>query len=265
MAQAAPAQEAPILEARGISKHFGNVRALEDVSLELYPAEVLGLVGDNGAGKSTLIKILSGALIPDHGEIRLHGKPITLHSPRDARDAGIETVYQDLALAPHLEVSSNVFLGREILRPGLLGHLGFLDHRAMRREAGEHLKDLRVNVKSIRQTVNQLSGGQRQSVAVARAVSWGQHIIIMDEPTAALGVAQAGTVLQLILQVRQAGISVILISHNMPHVFQVADRMIVLRQGRRVATVNPKDVSMEHVVSLMTGAVTVGSTLSGGG
>jgi fructose transport system ATP-binding protein len=258
-------QQTPVLEAHGISKSFGHVRALEDVSIELFPSEILGLVGDNGAGKSTLIKILSGAYLPDHGEIKLHGKPVVFHDPGEARHAGIETVYQDLALAPHLEVAANVFLGREIPRTGLLGQFGFLDHPAMRRQAAQQLRDLRVNVKSIRQTVNQLSGGQRQSVAVARAVSWGKDIIIMDEPTAALGVAQAGMVLELILRVKQAGVSVILISHNMPHVFQVADRMIVLRQGRRVATVNPHEVSMEHVVSLMTGAVTIGGHVAGGG
>lgn len=244
----------PVLEARGISKSFGSVRALENVDFEVYPREIVALIGDNGAGKSTLIKILSGAIRPDTGTIKLHGREVEFHGPRDARDSGIETVYQDLALAPDLDVASNLFLGREILMPGPLGALRIVNQRAMRQQAEEHLRGLRVRLNSVRQAVDTLSGGQRQSVAVARTVLWGKDIVILDEPTAALGVAQSGMVLQLMREVRDHGASVIFISHNMPHVFEVADRMIVLRTGRRVGTLDP-DATMDQAVSLMTGAV----------
>lgn len=245
----------PVLEARGIGKTYGSVSALENVDFEAYPGEIVALLGDNGAGKSTLIKILSGAIRPDTGTITLHGREVEFHSPRDARSSGIETVYQDLALAPDLDVASNLFLGRELVLPGLLGYLGFVNRRAMRQQAEEHLKGLRVRLNSARQTVDTLSGGQRQSVAVARTVLWGKDIVILDEPTAALGVAQSGMVLQLMQEIRSRGASVIFVSHNMPHVFEVADRMIVLRNGRRVGTLLP-GASMEQAVSLMTGAVT---------
>src|SRR5947209_887162 len=200
-----------VLEARGISKHYGSVTALESVDFEAYPGEVVALLGDNGAGKSTLIKILSGATRPDTGTIKLHGREVEFHGPRDARASGIETVYQDLALAPDLDVASNLFLGREILMPGVLGALGMVNQRVMRQQADEHLRGLRVRLKSVRQTVDTLSGGQRQSVAVARTVLWGKDIVILDEPTAALGVAQSGMVLQLIREVRDHGASVIFI------------------------------------------------------
>jgi ABC-type sugar transport system ATPase subunit len=245
----------PILEARGIAKRFGSVVALEGADFEIYPGEIVALIGDNGAGKSTLIKILSGALRPDSGTITLRGQPVEFHSPRDARAAGIETVYQDLALAPDLDVAANLFLGREIKQPGILGLLDFYNQRAMREKAAEHLRTLRVNLRSIRQTVDTLSGGQRQSVAVARAVFWSQDIVIMDEPTAALGVAQSGMVLELVKRVAAGGTAVIFISHNMPHVFEVADRMIVLRRGRRVGTLDPHTATMDQAVSLMTGAL----------
>jgi ABC-type sugar transport system ATPase subunit len=247
-------RDEPVLEARGIGKRYGSVSALENVDFEAYPSEIVALLGDNGAGKSTLIKILSGAIRPDTGTITLHGQEVEFHSPRDARSSGIETVYQDLALAPDLDVASNLFLGRELVLPGLLGRLGFVNRRAMRQQAEEHLKGLRVKLKSARQTVDTLSGGQRQSVAVARTVLWGKDIVILDEPTAALGVAQSGMVLQLMQEIRSRGASVIFVSHNMPHVFEVADRMIVLRNGRRVGTLLP-GASMEQAVSLMTGAV----------
>lgn len=254
MMEASSEKRTPVLEARGISKRFGNVTALEGVDFEAYPREIVALLGDNGAGKSTLIKILSGALRPDTGTIKLHGTEMEFHGPRDARGRGIETVYQDLALAPALDVASNLFLGREILMPSILGKFRFVNQRAMRKQAEEHLKSLRVNISSARQSVDTLSGGQRQSVAVARTVLWGKDVVILDEPTAALGVAQSGMVLQLMQRVRDSGATVIFISHNMPHVFEVADRMIVLRTGRRVGTLLP-GANMEQAVSLMTGAV----------
>ena len=250
-----PDTRVPLLEARGIIKRYGNVMALEGADFDVYPGEVVALIGDNGAGKSTLVKVLSGAIRPDEGTIKLRGQPVTFNSPRDARAAGIETVYQDLALAPDLDVASNLFLGREIKQPGILGLFDFYNQRAMRAQADEHLKALKVNLRSIRQTVDTLSGGQRQSVAVARAVLWGKDIVIMDEPTAALGVAQSGMVLQLVRRVRDQGTAVIFISHNMPHVFEVCDRMIVLRRGRRVGTLLPAEATMEQAVSLMTGAI----------
>lgn len=246
----------PVLEARGISKRFGSVTALANVDFEAYPREIVALLGDNGAGKSTLIKILSGAIRPDSGVIKLHGREVELHGPRDARTSGIETVYQDLALAPDLDVASNLFLGREILMPGLLGYLRFVNRRAMRKQAEEHLRELSVNLSSARQAVDTLSGGQRQSVAVARTVLWGKDIVILDEPTAALGIAQSGMVLKLMQRVRDRGATVVFISHNMPHVFEVADRLIVMRTGQRVGTLSREEATMERVVSLMTGAET---------
>src|SRR5579885_976969 len=257
MAAEPSAERVPILEARGIAKRFGSVVALEGVDFEVYPGEIAALIGDNGAGKSTLIKILSGALRPDAGTIRMRGRPVEFHSLHDARVAGIETVYQDLALAPDLDVAANIFLGREIKQPGILGLLDFYNQRAMREQAAKHLRALKVNLRSIRQTVDTLSGGQRQSVAVARAVFWGKDVVIMDEPTAALGVAQSGMVLQLMRRIRDAGTAVIFISHNMPHVWEVADRMIVLRRGRRVGTLYPQEHTMDQAVSLMTGAITM--------
>jgi fructose transport system ATP-binding protein len=256
MVAAEETQTAPVLEARGIVKRYGRVTALDGVDFEAYPREIVALIGDNGAGKSTLIKILSGAVRPDQGEIKLDGQVVEFHTPRDARDAGIETVYQDLALAQDLEVSANLFLGREVVLPGILGRLDFLNRRAMRAQSEQYLRQLRVTVRNPRQTVDTLSGGQRQSVAVARAVFWGRHIVILDEPTAALGVAQSTMVLELMQRVRDQGITVIFISHNMPHVFEVADRMIVLRHGRRVGTLLPGEASMDQAVSLMTGALT---------
>ncbi len=253
--QTAGQTHTPLLEARGIAKHYGSVVALESADFEVYAGEIVALIGDNGAGKSTLIKILSGAVRPDSGTILMRGQPVEFHSPRDARAAGIETVYQDLALAPDLDVAANLFLGREITQPGLLGRLDFYNQRAMREQAARHLRDLKVNLRSIRQTVDTLSGGQRQSVAVARAVLWGKEIVIMDEPTAALGVAQSGMVLDLMRRIRDQGTAVIFISHNMPHVFEVADRMTVLRRGRRVGTLLPRDATMDQAVSLMTGAL----------
>ncbi|MGH2345470.1 MAG: ATP-binding cassette domain-containing protein [Chloroflexota bacterium] len=245
----------PVLEANAVTKRYGSVSALEGVDFEVHQGEICALIGDNGAGKSTLVKILAGAVRPDSGILKFRGRVVDFRSPRDARAVGIETVYQDLALAPDLDVAANLFLGREIKQPGILGLFDFYNQRAMRVAADGHLRELKVNLRSIRQTVETLSGGQRQSVAVARAVFWSKEVVILDEPTAALGVAQSGMVLSLMQRVRDAGTAVIFISHNMPHVFEVADRMIVLRRGRRVGTLNPRSATMDHVVSLMTGAV----------
>jgi len=245
----------PILEARGLVKKYGQVVALNGADFELYPGEILAIIGDNGAGKSTLIKALSGALQPDEGEIELNGEPVHFRSPRDARRAGIETVYQDLAVAPALDIAANVFLGRETRLRGLLGD-GFrlLDKRGMRREAARHFAELRIGVQSIGQPVENLSGGQRQGVAVARAAAWARRLVIMDEPTAALGVKETRQVLDLILRVREGGLPVILISHDMPHVFELADRIHIMRLGRRVAVVTPKTHTMPEAVAIMTGA-----------
>src|SRR5947209_5205712 len=248
-------QRTPVLQARNISKRFGSVTALEHVDFELYSDEILALVGDNGAGKSTLIKILSGALIPDEGEILMDGQTVDIRSPQDARKHGIETVYQDLALAPALDIASNLFLGREERRPGPLGLiLRNLDQSRMRKEAAAHMASLKIGLRSMRQPVETLSGGQRQGVAVARAVSWGKRVVIMDEPTAALGVKESGMVLELIRHVKARGVPVILISHNLPHVFEIADRIQVMRLGRRAGIARPADQTMDDVVAMMTGA-----------
>jgi fructose transport system ATP-binding protein len=245
----------PILEARGLVKRYGHVVALNGADFELYPGEILAIIGDNGAGKSTLIKALSGALQPDEGEIQLDGDRVHFRSPRDARDAGIETVYQDLAVAPALDIASNIFLGRERRRRGPLGlGLRLLDKPAMRREATRHFAELRIGVQSMTQAVENLSGGQRQGVAVARAATWAQRVVIMDEPTAALGVKETRQVLDLIRRVRERGLPVILISHDMPHVFELADRIHIMRLGKRIAVVTPHTHTMPEAVALMTGA-----------
>jgi fructose transport system ATP-binding protein len=246
----------PVLEARGLVKRYGHVTALDGADFELYPDEILAVIGDNGAGKSTLIKALSGALIPDEGEIRLDGQPVRFHGPLDARRHGIETVYQDLAVAPALDIADNMFLGREVRRPGPLGSVfRMIDTRRMLSEARGHMQDLKIGIRSMRQPVETLSGGQRQGVAVARSAAFARHVVIMDEPTAALGVKETGMVLDLIRKVRERGLPVILISHNMPNVFEVADRVHIQRLGRRVAVVNPHDFSMSDAVAIMTGAM----------
>jgi len=245
----------PILEARGIVKHYGHVVALDGADLELYPGEILAIIGDNGAGKSTLIKALSGALQPDEGEILLDGEQAHFHSPRDARRAGIETVYQDLAVAPSLDIASNIFLGREVRRGGPQGSLlRMLNKGAMRRDAKRYFSELQIGVQSMAQAVENLSGGQRQGVAVARAAAWAERLVIMDEPTAALGVKETGQVLDLIRRVRDRGLPVILISHDMPNVFALADRILIMRLGRRAAVVTPHTHSMPEAVAIMTGA-----------
>ncbi|MDQ5832864.1 MAG: ATP-binding cassette domain-containing protein, partial [Actinomycetota bacterium] len=245
-----------VLEARQIIKSFGRVRALRGANFTVHPQEVVALVGDNGAGKSTLVKTVVGVHPPDDGEILFEGKPVTINTPHDARDLGIETVYQDLALAAEIDPAANMFLGREILRPGLLGKLGFLDKSAMRRRSDEAFRDLGVRIQDTGARVANMSGGQRQGIAICRAVTWASKIVFMDEPTAGLGVVQTRNVLEHIKRVREHGLSVVLISHNMPEVFEVADRIEVLRLGERVASLSPKDVSMEDVVAAMTGALT---------
>jgi len=248
----------PILEARDIVKSFGRVRALRRASFSVLPAEVVALVGDNGAGKSTLIKCLAGVEQPDAGEIFFEGKPVAIRTPTEARALGIETVYQDLALASDLDPAANLFLGREVLRGGVLGKLGFLDNGEMHRQAEDAFTSLGVGLQDSKAPVANMSGGQRQGVAVSRAVTWASKVVFMDEPTAALGVVQTRHVLELIARVRDRGISVVLISHNLPEVFQVADRIEVLRLGERVAQLKRGEVSMEDVVGAMTGAITRG-------
>lgn len=254
MAVSAAPTARPVLEARGIDKHFGPVQALRNVDLTVYPGEVVALIGDNGAGKSTLINVLTGVLPLESGEIVFNGERVRFSSPHEARQHGIETVYQDLAVAPHLDAVANIFLGREKRQGGLPGMLGFLDNPGMKRETEEELTRLRVRVPNLDRRLVTLSGGQRQGVAVARAVKWASKIVIMDEPTAALGVAQTAMVLDLIRQVRDTGIPVIFISHNMPNVFQVADRIVVLRLGEVAAELDPRTASIEDAVAAMTGS-----------
>ncbi|HEV2035928.1 MAG TPA: ATP-binding cassette domain-containing protein [Candidatus Dormibacteraeota bacterium] len=244
-----------VLEARGLVKRYGNVTALDGADFDLRPREILALIGDNGAGKSTLIKALSGAIAPDGGQILLNGTQMHFRAPLDARRHGIETVYQDLALAPALDIAENVFLGRELRRRGILGIvLRMADRPRMLREARTHIANLKIRIGSLTQAVETLSGGQRQGVAVARAAAFASRVVIMDEPTAALGVKESGQVLDLIREVREHGVPVVLISHNMPQVFEIADRIQIMRLGRRVATITPQSHTMSEAVALMTGA-----------
>jgi simple sugar transport system ATP-binding protein len=254
-ARAAAAENGALVEARRIDKNYGHVRALANADFDVRPGEVTALVGDNGAGKSTLIKILSGTVQPDGGEILFEGRRVRIDSPITARSLGLETVYQDLALAEDLDPPANLFLGRELLRGGVLGSLGFLDKKAMRGRAQRAFTTLGIGLQDLDAEVGSLSGGQRQTVAVSRAATWASRVIFMDEPTAALGVVQAEKVLDLIKQIRDSGKSVVLISHNLPHVFQVADRIQVLRLGKRVAAFRSDDVTMDEVVGAMTGAL----------
>ena len=246
----------PILTARNLVKRYGRVTALDNADFDLYPGEILAVIGDNGAGKSTLIKAISGAVRPDEGEIRLEGRPVHFHSPIEARKAGIETVYQNLALSPALSIADNIFLGRELRKPGVMGTwFRSLDRTAMEKFARDKLSELGLmTFQNINQAVETLSGGQRQGVAVARAAAFGSKVIILDEPTAALGVKESRRVLELILDVRSRGIPIVLISHNMPHVFEVADRIHIHRLGRRLTIINPKDYTMSDAVAFMTGA-----------
>jgi fructose transport system ATP-binding protein len=246
----------PILKGRGLLKRYGTVVALNGSDFDLYPGEILGVIGDNGAGKSTLIKALTGAVTPDHGEITLEGKPVHFKGPQEASKAGIEAVYQNLALSPALSIADNMFLGREIRRTGILGSFFRMsDRAAMQKFAREKLSELGLmTIQNINQPVETLSGGQRQGVAVARAAAFGSKVVIMDEPTAALGVKESRRVLELIRDVKRRGMPIVLISHNMPHVFEVCDRIHIHRLGRRLCVINPKDFSMSDAVAFMTGA-----------
>ncbi|WP_083463435.1 ATP-binding cassette domain-containing protein [Prosthecomicrobium hirschii] len=252
-----PVSQAPILEARGLVKRYGRVTALDHADFDLMPGEILAVIGDNGAGKSSLIKALTGAIRPDHGTILFDGQPVSFDSPIDARRIGIETVYQNLALSPALSIADNLFLGREPRVAGPLGTLlGMLDRPRMRREARAALSSLGLmTIQNIDQPVETLSGGQRQGVAIARAAAFGSRVVIMDEPTAALGVKESRKVLELILDVRAKGLPIVLISHNMPHVFEVADRIHIHRLGRRHAVVDPRAITMSDAVAIMTGAM----------
>ena len=247
-----------ILSARGLTKRYGRVTAMDRCDFDLYPGEIQAVIGDNGAGKSTMVKALSGAIQPNEGEIRLDGQPVSFASPIEARAMGIETVYQTLAMSPALSIADNMFMGREIRKTGVMGRwFRQLDKARMRRVAREKLSDLGLmTIQNIDQAVETLSGGQRQGVAVARAAAFGSRVIILDEPTAALGVKESHKVLDLIRTVRDRGVPIILISHNMPHVFELADRIHVHRLGRRLCVLKPGEVSMQDAVALMTGAMT---------
>ena len=246
----------PILKGRGLFKRYGKVTALDNCDFDLMPGEILAVIGDNGAGKSTLIKAISGAVVPDEGQIWLEGKEIAFRTPLEARGAGIETVYQTLAMSPALSIADNMFMGRELRKPGLMGQLfRQLDRPAMEKFARAKLNELGLmTIQNINQAVETLSGGQRQGVAVARAAAFGSKVVILDEPTAALGVKESRRVLELIRDVRSRGIPIILISHNMPHVFEVADRIHIHRLGRRLCVIKPQDYTMSDAVAFMTGA-----------
>ncbi|WP_380053894.1 ATP-binding cassette domain-containing protein [Falsihalocynthiibacter sp. SS001] len=246
----------PILKGRGLVKRYGKVTALDNCDFDLMPGEILAVIGDNGAGKSSLIKAVSGAVIPDEGTVTLEGKQVRFSSPIEAREAGIETVYQTLAMSPALSIADNMFMGRELRKPGFRGSiLRQLDRPAMEKIARDKLTELGLmTIQNINQAVETLSGGQRQGVAVARAAAFGSKVIILDEPTAALGVKESRKVLELIQDVKSRGIPIILISHNMPHVFEVADRIHVHRLGKRLCVIDPRDYTMSDAVAFMTGA-----------
>jgi simple sugar transport system ATP-binding protein len=245
----------PILEARGLSRSFGHVRALDEADFDVEAGEVVALIGDNGAGKSTMVKALSGNLELDFGEIYFEGQPVEMSNPQQVSELGIEVVYQDLALAPHLDPTQNVFLGRELPAKGIWGKLGFMDNKEMRRKARASFDELGATVRSLTAPVGSMSGGQRQGIAIARAIAWASKVVFLDEPTAALGVVQTKNVLETIKRVRDRGIAVVLISHSMPHVLEVSDRVQVMRLGRRVTTLRTKDATVEQLVGAMTGAL----------
>ncbi|WP_103334726.1 ATP-binding cassette domain-containing protein [Pseudotabrizicola formosa] len=246
----------PLLKGTNLVKRYGKVTALDHCDFDLYPGEILAVIGDNGAGKSTLIKAISGAVIPDEGEITLEGKPVRFSTPIEARAAGIETVYQTLAMSPALSIADNMFMGRELRAPGIMGSVfRKLDRPRMEKFAREKLNELGLmTIQNINQAVETLSGGQRQGVAVARAAAFGSKVVILDEPTAALGVKESRRVLELIRDVRGRGIPIILISHNMPHVFEVADRIHIHRLGKRLCVIKSGEHSMSDAVAYMTGA-----------
>jgi simple sugar transport system ATP-binding protein len=245
----------PVLEAKGISKLYGHVEALTGANFDVNAGEVVALIGDNGAGKSTLVRILSGTEPATSGQMLFDGRPVALTSPVDARALGIETVFQDLALAAHLSPVQNMYLGREVMRKGLPGLLGFMDTKAMRKGSRDAFDKLGATVRNLNGPVGAMSGGQRQGIAVARAAAWAQKVVFLDEPTAALGVVQTKNVLELVRRVSGEGIAVVFISHSMPHVMEVADRIQVMWRGRRVATYRKEDTSMEQLVAAMTGAL----------
>jgi simple sugar transport system ATP-binding protein len=250
----ADSSEPPRVEIRNVTKRYGSLHALRGVDLSLRTGEIVGLVGDNGAGKSTLVNIISGALQPTSGEILIDGSPVTLKSPIDARRAGIETVYQDLALAPDLSIWQNMFLGREETVAGPLGKLGWLDRGKMSRKSAEDLKQTKIRIPSAASRVGRLSGGQRQAVAVGRAVAWGSRVVLMDEPTAALGVEQQEKVGELIGTVAESGTPVLLISHNLPQVYSICTRVVVLFHGQIVADLKPAEVEIDEIVGWITGS-----------
>lgn len=243
----------PIFEVRDINKHYGGVHALVDVNFKAFAGEIVGLVGDNGAGKSTLIKVIAGTHAPDSGEIFVDGQRHRWKSPLDAIEAGIETLYQDSGLAPDLTIGSNVFLGREKMRRGLLGRLGFVDQRAMEKEALEDLTKVGITVPPSKRTVAQLSGGQRQAVAIGRAISWARKVILLDEPTNHLGARQAEEVLGVMRAARDSGLSVIFVSHTLPHVLRVSDRIVVLRLGRTIRDAPTSTFTAESLLAAITG------------
>jgi simple sugar transport system ATP-binding protein len=245
----------PLLEARGLSRSFGHVRALDNASFDVNAGEVVALIGDNGAGKSTMVKALTGNLEVDAGELFFEGRPVRITTPHQASEMGMEVVYQDLALAPHLNPVQNMFLGREITRRGLLGKLGFMDEKKMRAVAESGFTELGGTVRSFTSQVGSMSGGQRQQIAIVRAITWANKIVFLDEPTAALGVVQTKNVLDTIKRVRDKGIAVVLISHSMPHVLEVADRIQVMRLGTVVATYGNQGTTVEQLVGAMTGAL----------
>jgi fructose transport system ATP-binding protein len=250
----------PLIQARGLTKHYGTIVATDDVDVEIGHGEIVAIVGDNGAGKSTLVKMISGAVTPDAGEIRVDGQPATLRNPIEARGYGIETIYQDLAMAPNLDVVTNIYLGRERRRRGPLGLLGAIDRKGMRDEARSHLSDLKINIPKLwGSPVESLSGGQRQSVAIARAMVWASKLVIMDEPTAALGVKQSAAVLEIVKGVRERGISVVIISHILPHVLELADRIVVMRHGQKVADLPAGELDEHKLIELIVGFRTSGS------
>lgn len=248
---------------RNITKRYGSLHALRGVSLDLRAGEVVGLVGDNGAGKSTLVNIISGALAPTSGEILVDGQPVVLETPVDARRAGIETVYQDLALASDLSIWQNVFLGRERVVPGILGRIGWLDRKAMAERTREDMARTKIKIPSVNRRVSQLSGGQRQAVAVGRAVAWGSRVVLLDEPTAALGVEQQRQVAELVKTVADQGMAVLLISHNLPQVHEICDRIAVLFRGEIVANLNPEETGIDETVGWITGSAVVAKRLAG--
>jgi ABC-type sugar transport system ATPase subunit len=255
---AASTEQAALVEGRSLSKRYGPVHAVDDVSLSIGHGEIVAIVGDNGAGKSTFVKMLSGAIHPDEGELWVEGRRVQFRGPADSRAQGIETIYQDLALLPNLDVVTNLYLGRERRRTGVLGLLGFVDRRTMRAEATARLGDLRINIPKIVGTpVESLSGGQRQTVAIARAFTWASKLLMMDEPTAALGVAQSAAVLELVRRIADNGTSVIIVSHILPHVLELADRIVVFRHGRKVADRRADGITQSQLVELIVGVTEV--------